>query len=86
MDATHWGWVIIGVMVLGNFWISISVILNTLKKLDRCETKLMAMTEAYPHQAMIQMQREGIEAQREVMRGTQEGTAAPEPWMTQQAS
>lgn len=87
MDTTHWGWVIIGTMTLGNFWIAISVILNCLKKLDRCETKLMAMTEAYPHQAMIAMQREGMDLQREVLQSSHSAPSVQaQPWQTQEAS
>ena len=83
MDTAHWGWIIIGFMALANFWISISVVLNCLKKLDRCETKLMAMTEAYPHQAMIEMQREGIAAQREI---SEPNSSQPDGWMSREVS
>ena len=63
MTETHIGWVIMGLLVIGNLWIVVGLMLNLLKKLDKMEDKLMAMSEAYPHAAMIEMQKSAYAAQ-----------------------
>ena len=90
MDTTHWGWALLGVIVLGNFWLTLRVISNCLLKVDRLENKLMAMTEAYPHAAMIAMQREGLAMQQQAMAHNHpqmdpDAPAQPE-WMSSAAS
>lgn len=83
MNEIQIGWVIMGVLVTGNLWILIGLQMNLLKKLDKCEDKLMAMSTAYPHAALIEMQRESAHAQRESANPPLEVT--PE-WQTQAAS
>jgi len=86
MEPNILGWATLGVIVLGNFWICISVILNILRKLDRLEDKLVAMTEAYPHQALIQLQREGIAAQQRAFEASQGSVTHAPDWSMQEAS
>ncbi|MEE8466878.1 MAG: hypothetical protein V3T22_00385, partial [Planctomycetota bacterium] len=38
--------------------------LNLLKKVDKCEDKIIAMTTPYPHSSLIDMQRAGYEVSR----------------------
>lgn len=84
MTETHIGWIIMGLLVVGNLWIVVGLMLNLLRKLDKMEDKLMAMTEAYPHAAMIDMQKSAFSAS--------VAAAQPPPlekvpdWQTQEAS
>lgn len=64
MDTTLWALIILGVIVIGNFWLCLKVVTNCLLKVDRCEDKLIAMSEAYPHAALIALQRDGMEVTR----------------------
>lgn len=91
MNATYWGWVIMGSIVLGNFallgWIVSGVVLGTLKKLDKLEDRLMCMSEAYPHQAMIALQREARQDQREQAAGYTPSVPSEVPeWQQEHAS
>lgn len=83
MNEIQVGWVILGVLVTGNLWILIGLQMNLLKKLDKCEDKLMAMSTAYPHAALIEMQREAAQTQREAASPPLE--VAPD-WQQVQAS
>jgi hypothetical protein len=84
MNDFDWGWIIIGCLVMGNLWLCIGLTTNLLRKLDRLEDKLMAMSEQFPHQAMLELQRKGLEMQQAAM-------AQPTPnqipdWMSQEAA
>ena len=62
MTDTMAGWIILGTIVIANAWIHVGLQLNLLRKLDKMEDRLMAMSEAYPHQAMLELQRQAFEA------------------------
>jgi hypothetical protein len=84
MSTIDWGWIILGVITLGNFWIAVGLIMNLLRKLDRCEDKLMCMSEAYPHAAMIELQTKGMALQESAMRQNQVPEQTPD-WMGTEA-
>ena len=80
-----WGWVVLGAIVLGNMWMCAGLVMNLLRKVDRLEDRLMCMSEAYPHAAMIELQRKGMELQEGAMRQSAVPNETPD-WMTQEAS
>jgi hypothetical protein len=86
MTTELWALVLVGGIALACLWILAGLFMNVLKKLDRCEDKLMAMGEQFPHQAYIEMQR----AQLESWKGSYARPAAPAPepgpWEAQEAS
>ena len=84
MDSILWGWIVMGAMTLGNFVICVRLIVSLLEKLGRCEDRLMAMSEAYPHQAMIAMQQEAFRASQAA--GQPMPIEQTPEWQTQAAS
>lgn len=87
MDATQWAWIItaavLGGLILLNVWILVGLQMNLLRKLDKMEDRLMAMSEAYPHAAMVELQKKAYEARPQAEHLPLEATP---DWQTQAAS
>jgi len=90
MDTT-WGLLLISIVLGGllvtHAVISVWLVQNLLRKVDTLEDRLMAMSEQFPHQAMIDLQREGMRAQQQVASQPQVTIpdTAPSAWMDQEA-
>jgi len=56
MTTELWALVFIGVAWCVTLFMIIGLVMNLLKKVDRCEDKLMAMTSQFPHQAYAELQ------------------------------